>query len=122
MQRAAAELDLPLPQVDDSRVRDIWWSRLYESKLEMQQRLQRLMHLVRPGGERDHVLVCHSLLIQRLFKAGIEIRKATAARTSRPSSKLRSCGAESSPTAAAWREDHTYAFVRVKEDCRVEMS
>lgn len=71
LQNAANQLRQELPKdllVDDSRVRDIWWSRLYESKMEMQSRLQRLMDLVRPKGDSDNVLVCHSLLIQRLFK------------------------------------------------------
>ncbi|CAE7231910.1 rab-18 [Symbiodinium sp. CCMP2456] len=56
--------------IDASAATGIWWSRFRESKGQMQQRLQDLLSRLRPADSPSpaSVLVCHSLLIQRLFK------------------------------------------------------
>ncbi|OLP87958.1 Ras-related protein Rab-18 [Symbiodinium microadriaticum] len=64
MAEAAAKM------IDASAATGIWWSRFREPKGQMQQRLQNLLSRLRPADSPSpaSVLVCHSLLIQRLFK------------------------------------------------------
>lgn len=66
-------------KVDASRVASTWWSNFREPKQEMLTRLQRLLRSLRPLGAEwsSSILVCHSLLIQRLFKdfASTELEK-----------------------------------------------
>ncbi|CAK9075002.1 unnamed protein product [Durusdinium trenchii] len=55
--------------VDASLVEKVWWNKFWESKTEMQERLKRLLQTIEPAMPgQSSVLVCHSLLIQRLFK------------------------------------------------------
>eukprot|EP00913_Durusdinium_trenchii_P029434 g27592.t1 len=69
---AAQARDLAPPEqsvVDASLVEKVWWNKFWESKTEMQERLKRLLQTIEPAMPgQSSVLVCHSLLIQRLFK------------------------------------------------------
>ncbi|CAE7197727.1 rab-18 [Symbiodinium pilosum] len=94
----ASMTELASEMIDASAAEKVWWNRFRESKSEMKQRLQRLLRTLRPVDNLPHasILVCHSLLIQRLFKdfASPEMEAAAPQLLSRlRASKLQNCGA-----------------------------
>ncbi|CAE7553728.1 rab-18 [Symbiodinium sp. CCMP2592] len=83
--------------IDASAATGIWWSRFRESKGQMQQRLQSLLSRLRPADSPSpaSILVCHSLLIQRLFKdfASLQMEADMPELLSQlRASKLQNCG------------------------------
>ncbi|CAJ1373304.1 unnamed protein product, partial [Effrenium voratum] len=113
--------DQALDLVDASRLAGKWSGR--ESKQEMHARLRLLLSLVRPAVRpsrardaadgrhwQNSVLVCHSLLIQRLFKdfASEALQKESPELLLRlRARKLQNCGApairSASPPLGAWQ-------------------
>ncbi|CAE6971172.1 rab-18 [Symbiodinium natans] len=66
----ASTAELAAKMIDASAANDVWWNRFRESRSQMQQRLGSLLNKLRPADDLSSasILVCHSLLIQRLFK------------------------------------------------------